>query len=64
MKAQYVSWSVLDVTLGPYRDVLVYSSWSESLHQLSLTGYKDKHEDLPLHPEDRLFSVSCLAVVQ
>ena len=31
---QYVGWSVLDVALSPDGGHLVYSSWSDSLHQV------------------------------
>ena len=56
-QAQDVGWSVLDVTLSPDGDYLVYSSWSDSLHQVSLTGYQEKHETLPLQPDDRQFAI-------
>jgi len=57
IEAQDVGWSVLDVTLSPDGDYLVYSSWSDSLHQVSLTGYQQKHEALPLQPDDRQFAI-------
>ena len=36
-QAQDVGWSVLDVALSPDGGHLVYSSWSDSLHQVGAT---------------------------
>jgi len=38
IQAQNVGWSVLDTALSPDKRHLIYSSWCEDLHQVSLCG--------------------------
>ena len=56
-KARDVGWSILDVAVSPDGEHLVYSSWSDSLHQVSILGFEEKHESLPLCPDDRQFCI-------
>ena len=41
---QDVGWSVLDVALSPDGGHLVYSSWSDSLHQVTVMIYFDQND--------------------
>eukprot|EP00092_Neocalanus_flemingeri_P036301 GFUD01039523.1.p1 GENE.GFUD01039523.1~~GFUD01039523.1.p1 ORF type:complete len:551 (+),score=151.78 GFUD01039523.1:103-1755(+) len=57
IEAQDVGWSILDVAVSPDGEHLVYSSWSDSLHQVSLLGSEEKHVALPFCPDDRQFCI-------
>jgi len=57
IEARDVGWSILDVAVSPDGEHLVYSSWSDSLHQVSLLGIEEKHESLTLCPDDRQFCI-------
>jgi len=57
IEARDVGWSILDVAVSPDGEHLVYSSWSDSLHQVSLLGIDEKHESLTLCPDDRQFCI-------
>eukprot|EP00090_Calanus_glacialis_P045668 TRINITY_DN863_c0_g1_i4.p1 TRINITY_DN863_c0_g1~~TRINITY_DN863_c0_g1_i4.p1 ORF type:complete len:527 (-),score=158.04 TRINITY_DN863_c0_g1_i4:73-1653(-) len=57
IEARDVGWSILDVAVSPDGEHLVYSSWSDSLHQVSILGFEEKHESLPLCPDDRQFCI-------
>ena len=51
---QDVGWSVLDVALSPDGGHLVYSSWSDSLHQVTVMIYFDQN-DHHLTRDDLIF---------
>jgi len=57
IEAQDVGWSILDVAVSPDGEHLVYASWSDSLHQVSLFGCEQKHETLPLCPDNQQFCI-------
>ena len=57
MQARDVGWSILDVAVSPDGEHLVYSSWSDSLHQVSLQGPEENHQSLPLSPDDQQFCI-------
>jgi len=62
IQARDVGWSVLDVVVSPDGDHLVYSSWSDNLHQVTLDG---GHQDvLPLNAGDRQFAIFSLSFSQ
>merc|ERR1712096_188662 len=48
IEARDVGWSILDVAVSPDGEHLVYSSWSDNLHQISLLDHEEKHDSLPL----------------
>ena len=57
IQARDVGWSILDVAVSPDGEHLVYSSWSDNLHQVSLLDHEEKHDSLPLSPDDRQFCI-------
>jgi len=57
VEAQDFGWSVLDVALSPDGAHLVYSSWSDSLHQVSILSKEDRHVTLPINPDGRQFCI-------
>ena len=56
-----MGWSVLDVSVSQAGDCLVYSSWSENLHTVTLNTNTDnkyfQHVPLPLAPDDVQFCI-------
>jgi len=53
IQARNVGWSVLDVALSPDNCHLIYSSWCDSIHQVSLFHEDDsEHTALPLLADD------------
>ena len=58
IQARNVGWSVLDVALSPDNCHLIYSSWCDSIHQVSLFHDQDnnetsnKHTALPLRADE------------
>lgn len=52
IRARNVGWSVLDTALSPDNRHLIYSSWCDYIHQVNLVDEDQKHEALPLGPED------------
>jgi len=53
IRARNVGWSVLDVALSPDGYNIIYSSWCDSIHQVSLFEEDDsKHIALPLDVEE------------
>ena len=53
-QARDVGWSVLDVAVSHAGDRLVYSSWCQNLHQVSLSSHSDQeHLELALAPPGR-----------
>ena len=56
-----VGWSVLDVAVSPDGRDLVYSSWSDCLHAVTIREDEDEvldvHQSLPLRPGDLQFCV-------
>jgi WD repeat-containing protein 23 len=52
--ARNVGWSVLDVALSPDNCHLIYSSWCDSIHQVSLFHEEEdsEHTALPLQADD------------
>jgi len=57
IQARDVGWSVLDVSVSPDGCHVVYTSWSDSLHQVSLLEPDPTHHTLPLNPDDRQFCI-------
>jgi len=57
IEAQDVGWSVLDVALSPDGAHLVYSSWSDSLHQVNILDKEDRQVSLPINPDGRQFCI-------
>merc|ERR1719346_260598 len=54
IQARNVGWSVLDVALSPDNCHLIYSSWCDSIHQVSLFHEEEdsEHTSLPLQVDD------------
>ena len=55
IQARNVGWSVLDVALSPDNCHLIYSSWCDSIHQVSLfhdNNETNKHQALPLRADE------------
>merc|ERR1712241_565274 len=54
IQARNVGWSVLDVALSPDNCHLIYSSWCDCIHQVSLfhEGDESEHKALPLQVDD------------
>ena len=52
IQARNVGWSVLDVALSPDNCHLIYSSWCDSIHQVSLFKEKGEHVALPLRADE------------
>merc|ERR1719228_62780 len=57
IEGQDVGWSVLDVALSPDGGHLVYSSWSDSLHQVNILDKEDRQVSLPINPDGRQFCI-------
>lgn len=57
IEARDVGWSILDVAVSHDGEHLVYSSWSDSLHQVGLLESEEKHESLSLQPDDQQFCI-------
>jgi WD40 repeat protein len=62
VQAKDVGWSILDLAVSPDGEHLVYSS--DSLHQVSLLGFEEKHELLPLCPDDMQFCIFSVSFSQ
>ena len=60
IKARNVGWSVLDTALSPDNRHLIYSSWCDYIHQVSLYDDDNKHVSLPLSPEEGRFCIFSL----
>lgn len=57
IQANDVGWSILDTALSPEGTHLVYSSWSDCLHQVSILNEEERHIALPLSPDNRRFCI-------
>jgi len=57
IQANDVGWSILDTALSPEGTHLVYSSWSDCLHQVSILNEEERHIQLPLSPDNRRFCI-------
>jgi len=64
VEAQDVGWSVLDVALSPDGGHLVYSSWSDSLHQVNVLDKEDRQVSLPINPDGRQFCIFSVSFSQ
>jgi len=64
IEAQDVGWSVLDVALSPDGGHLVYSSWSDSLHQVNILDKEDRQVSLPINPDGRQFCIFSVSFSQ
>jgi WD repeat-containing protein 23 len=64
IEAQDVGWSVLDVALSPDGAHLVYSSWSDSLHQVNILDKEDRQVSLPINPDGRQFCIFSVSFSQ